>query len=196
MAGFTDTLLLHGDRLDSAQRNEVLTRVKGSVGRLSALIEEILTVASFEAGMTQVKPEEIHLASILAQCRELSIDASRVQMDCPDDLYVVTDPIILRHILNQLIDNALKYAGDATVTGAREAESIAITVTDRGPGIPPGDRTRIFQRFYRGNHTGAGMGLGLPVARDLSARLGAELELATPPEGGARFTIRFRASDP
>jgi signal transduction histidine kinase len=192
MGGFTDTLLMQGDRLDSTQRAEVLHRVKNSVTRLSALIEEILTVASFEAGMTQVKPEEVHVRSVLQHTRDLSIDASRVTMTCPDDLYLVTDPVILRHILNQLVDNALKYAGNALLEGVRSASgAVEIAVADSGPGIADTERPRIFQRFYRGNHTGAGMGLGLPVARDLSVRLGAELELESPPDGGARFTIRF-----
>ena len=192
MGGFTDTLLLHGDRLDATQRAEVLNRVKTSVGRLSALIEEILTVASFEAGMTQVKLEDVHLRSVLEQVRDLSIDASRVRIDCPDDVYVVTDPVILRHTVNQLVDNALKYAGDAHVGAVRTDDgALQVTVADRGPGIPDEERPRVFQRFYRGNHTGAGMGLGLPVALELSHRLGATLVLDEPPGGGARFTIRF-----
>lgn len=192
MGGFTDTLLLHGDRLDAEQRAEVLTRVKASVARLSALIEEILTVTSFEAGMTQVKLEDTHIGSILESVRDLSIDASRVELSCPDDLYLVTDPVILRHVINQLVDNALKYAGRATVVAKRTgASALEISVTDDGPGIPESERPRVFQRFYRGNHTGAGMGLGLPAAKDLSHRLGATLELEAPPEGGARFTVRF-----
>lgn len=192
MGGFTDTLLLHGDRLDAEQRAEVLTRVKASVARLSALIEEILTVTSLEAGMTQVKLADAHIGSILESVRDLSIDASRVELSCPDDLYLVTDAVILRHVINQLVDNALKYAGRATVVAKRTGDSaLEISVTDDGPGIPESERKRIFQRFYRGNHTGAGMGLGLPAARDLSQRLGATLELEAPPEGGARFTVRF-----
>ncbi|HEX7165670.1 MAG TPA: ATP-binding protein [Acidimicrobiales bacterium] len=192
MGGFTDTLLLHGDRLDATQRAEVLNRVKTSVGRLSALIEEILTVASFEAGMTQAKLEDVHLRSVLEQVRDLSIDATRVRIECADDIYVVTDPVILRHTLNQLVDNALKYAGDASLAARRDDDgALDVTVSDRGPGIPDEDRGRVFQRFFRGNHTGAGMGLGLPVARELSTRLGASLTLDEPPGGGARFTIRF-----
>jgi signal transduction histidine kinase len=194
MGGFTDTLLLHGDRLDAAQRAEVLGRIKTSVGRLSALIEEILTVASFEAGMTQVRLEEVHLRSVLEQVRMLSADEVRVHLDCPDDLYVVTDPVILRHVVNQLVDNALKYAGEAEVSARRIADGqrpLELLIVDHGPGIPQSERNRVFQRFYRGNHTGAGMGLGLPVALELSSRLGATLELADTPGGGAQFTIRF-----
>jgi len=200
MGGFTDTLLLHGDRLDAAQRAEVLGRVKTSVGRLSALIEEILTVASFEAGMTQVKLEEVHLRSVLDQVRMLSADESRVHVVCPDDVYVVTDPVILRHIVNQLVDNALKYAGEAEVTarrvdGTRTRPTVEVLVVDHGPGIPDSERSRVFQRFYRGNHTGAGMGLGLPVALELSSRLDATLELRDTPGGGVQCTIRFDRLD-
>lgn len=192
MGGFTDTLMLHGDRLDAAQRAEVLQRIKTSVGRLSSLIEEILTVASFEAGMTQVKPEDVHLRTVLEQVRSLSVDASRVELDCPPDLYIVTDPVILRHVVNQLIDNALKYGGTAWLGGLRDDENrVCIIVRDAGPGIPEADRDRVFQRFFRGNHTGAGMGLGLPIARELSGRLGATLALDEGEGGGARFTIRF-----
>ena len=192
MGGFTDTLLLHGDRLDAKQRAEVLGRVKNSVNRLSSLIEEILTVASFEAGMTQVKLEDVHVRALLDQVREMSIDQRRVDLVCADDLFVVSDPVILRHVLNQLVDNALKYAGDADVTATRtESGSLEIAVRDHGEGIPAEERKRIFHRFYRGSHTGAGMGLGLPVARELSLRLGAVLELEAPDDGGARFVIRF-----
>ena len=193
MGGFTDTLLLHGDRLDAAQRAEVLQRVRTSVGRLSSLIEEILTVASFDAGMTQVKLEDVHLRALLEHVRDLSVDGNRVKVDCPDDLHVVTDRVILRHIVNQLVDNALKYAGEATIGAQVDGggSGVTLTICDIGPGIPDGDRERVFQRFFRGNHTGAGMGLGLPVARELSGRLGVALELDEPPGGGARFTIRL-----
>jgi signal transduction histidine kinase len=170
----------------------VLGRVKNSVNRLSSLIEEILTVASFEAGMTQVKLEDVHLLGLLDQVREMSIDERRVDIVCADDLFVVSDPVILRHILNQLVDNALKYAGDAHVSATRASTGeLELAVRDHGDGIPAEERPRIFHRFYRGSHTGAGMGLGLPVSRELSLRLGAVLELEEPDDGGARFVIRF-----
>jgi signal transduction histidine kinase len=192
ISGFTDTMLVHGDRLDAAQRAEVLQRIKTSVGRLSAMIEEILTVSSFEAGVTRLKLQEVPVRSLLEQARHLSIDESRVRVEGPDDLRVVTDAVLLRHIVNQLVDNALKYAGAAEVSCRRVAhDGVELVVADHGPGIPVPERRRVFQRFYRGNHTGAGMGLGLPVAQELSDQLGAALVLDDTPGGGARFTIRI-----
>jgi signal transduction histidine kinase len=193
MGGFTDTLLLHSDRLPPEQQKEVLSRIKNSVSRLQTLIEEILAVSSLDAGMTRVKPEEIDVEALLAEARQLSIDASRVTVECPTGLRMVTDPVILRHLVNQLVDNALKYGGDAVVTATRDEEgAICIAVRDHGPGIAPSDREKVFERFFRGNHTGAGMGLGLPVVRQLAASLDATISLDDAPGGGALFTLRCK----
>jgi signal transduction histidine kinase len=192
MGGFTDTLLLHGTRISPEQQQEVLGRIKTSVGRLSSLIEEILTVSSLDAGMTRVRPEEVNVCNLLKDVAALSIDVSRVTVECDDDERMITDPVILRHLVNQLVDNALKYGGDAVVSCTRDREgAIDIVVRDHGPGIAEADRSRVFERFYRGNHTGAGMGLGLPVVRQLAASLDATISLDDAPGGGARFTLRF-----
>jgi signal transduction histidine kinase len=191
MGGFTDTLLLHADRISPEQQHEVLGRIKTSVTRLSSLIEEILTVSSLDAGMTRVRPQDVEIRPLLEEIAHLSIDASRVTVDCDPDVHFVTDPVILRHLVNQLVDNALKYAGDAEVTCTVTEDGPRIVVRDHGPGIPEAERGRVFERFYRGNHTGAGMGLGLPVVRQLAASLDAIVFLDDAPGGGARFTLRF-----
>jgi signal transduction histidine kinase len=192
MGGFTDTLLLHGDRISPQQQHEVLGRIKTSVTRLSSLIEEILTVSSLDAGLSRVKPEEVELGSLLREAAKLSIDETRVTVAVDEERLVVTDPVILRHLVNQLIDNALKYGGDAVVHCEEdETGRLLLIVRDHGPGIAEADRHRVFERFYRGNHTGAGMGLGLPVARQLAAALDATITLDDAPDGGARFTLRF-----
>lgn len=193
MGGFTDTLIQHGHRLDDEKRVEILGRIQSSVGRLSALIEEILTVASFEAGMIEVRPEEVDVRSLLAQVRALSVDPSRVNEGETVDAGLTADPVILRHVLNQLVDNALKYAGTCTMQSqlVDKGRTLEIAVVDDGPGIAPSDAERIFQRFFRGSHTGAGMGLGLSVARALADRLGADLVLRPTAGGGATFAVRF-----
>lgn len=193
MGGFTDTLLLHGDRIGPEQQHEVLGRIKTSVTRLSSLIEEILTVSSLDAGMSRVKPEEVELQSLLADVARHSIDETRVSVEVPDAVHLVTDPVILRHLVGQLVDNALKYGGDAVITCHQDVDGTVVIVRDHGPGIAEHDRVKVFERFYRGNHTGAGMGLGLPVVRQLAASLDAAVSLDDAPDGGARFTLRFGA---
>jgi two-component system sensor histidine kinase TctE len=138
-----------------------------------------------------VRPQDVEIRPLLEEIAHLSIDASRVTVDCDPDVHFVTDPVILRHLVNQLVDNALKYAGDAEVTCTVTEDGPRIVVRDHGPGIPEAERGRVFERFYRGNHTGAGMGLGLPVVRQLAASLDATVHLDDAPGGGARFTLRF-----
>ena len=192
IGGFTDTLLLHGERIGPVQQQEVLGRIKTSVGRLSSLIEEILTVSSLDAGMTRVRPEDVDVCDLLADVAHLSMDESRVEVECDPGQRMVTDPVILRHLVNQLVDNALKYGGDAVLCCRRGDDGrMEIVVRDHGPGIAESERQRVFERFYRGNHTGAGMGLGLPVVRQLAASLDATISLDDAPDGGARFTLRF-----
>jgi signal transduction histidine kinase len=195
MGGFTDTLLLHGKRLSPDQHREVLERIRGSIGRLSTLIEELLTVSSLEAGVTRARPEETDLAELLDQVRENSIDPSRVSVSCEPALRTRTDPRILRHAVGLLVDNALKYAGDAELSAEVSPDRrLVVRVRDHGPGIPAQLRDRVFERFFRGEHTGAGMGLGLPVVRQLAGALGLVVELDDAPGGGASFTLRTAAA--
>jgi two-component system OmpR family sensor kinase len=141
--------------------------------------------------MTRVRPQNVEILPLLHEAAHLSLDASRVTVVCEPGTTVVTDPVILRHLVNQLVDNALKYGGDAVLSCTIDDEGARIVVRDHGPGIPEADRVRVFDRFYRGNHTGAGMGLGLPVVRQLAASLDATISLDDAPGGGARFTLRF-----
>ena len=190
MGGFTDTLLIHGDRLEREQQREVLERIRGSVGRLTTLIEELLTVSSLEAGVTRARPEDTDLCDLLDQVRNLSLDPARVSVRCDGAVRTLTDPRILRHAIGLLVDNALKYAGDAELTAEVHDRRMKVAVRDHGPGVAPELRERVFERFYRGEHTGAGMGLGLPVVRQLAAALDLVVELGEADGGGAVFTLR------
>ena len=190
MGGFTDTLLIHGDRLEREQQREVLERIRGSVGRLTMLIEELLTVSSLEAGVTRARPEDTDLRDLVEQVRNLSIDPSRVSVVCEGAVRAFTDPRMLRHALGLLVDNALKYAGDAEVTAEVHDGRVRLAVRDHGPGVAPELRERVFERFYRGEHTGAGMGLGLPVVRQLAAALDLVVEVGEAEGEGAVFTMR------
>jgi signal transduction histidine kinase len=84
----------------------------------------------------------------------------------------LTDPTILERTLGPIFDNAVKYAGGATVRARREGERIVIDIDDDGPGIETDLRDRVFERFVRGQHTIAGMGLGLPTAQRLAGTIG------------------------
>lgn len=189
MAGFTDTLITHGADLDPDRVQEVLHRIRGSVNRLTRLIEDILTVSSLEAGVARADPVQVEIAPLLEEVAATAIDPKRVTITATGPRSAVTDPRVSRHILGLLIDNALKYGGDAEVSATIEGEELWMSVRDHGPGIEAPYREQAFERFWRGTHTGAGMGLGLSVCRQLALALGGRVEYIEPDDGGALLRL-------
>ncbi|MGI8794026.1 MAG: ATP-binding protein [Acidimicrobiales bacterium] len=189
MAGFTDTLIAHGHRLEPERVQEVLGRIRGSVDRLTRLIEDILTVSSLEAGATKAEPVRVDLAPLLRRVAETSLDKARVTILTDGPKSGTTDVRVTRHILGLLIDNALKYGGDAEVSASREGADLVFSVRDHGPGIRTDDREQAFHRFWRGTHTGSGMGLGLSVCRQLARALGGRVEYSDAEGGGALLRL-------
>ena len=95
-----------------------------------------------------------------------------------------------------LIDNALRYGDGERHPRDRRARTRTVEVADRGPGVPPEERERIFERFYRGRARGSegGFGLGLAIGRELAERMGGTLTLADRPGGGTRFMLSLPRS--
>jgi signal transduction histidine kinase len=165
----------------------MLERTRVAIGRLETLIDELLTAASFEAGMAEANVIDVEIGPILDAVRNEAVDPERVRVNSPAGLRQQADPKLLKQALNLLVDNAMKYGGNAELT-ARPGE---ITVRDHGPGVPPELGDRVFDRFVRGNTNTPGMGLGLPLVRSLVTAIGGSVELISPPDGGACFRIRL-----
>ena len=187
MTGFVSTLLTHDSEFGPDDRKAMLERTRASITRLSDLIDELLTAASFEAGMAEAVIVDAEVAPILEQVRAEAVDPARVRVHCPPGLSERADPKLLKQALNLLVDNAMKYGGNAELN----ATPGEITVRDHGPGVPAELGDRVFERFVRGSTSKPGMGLGLPLVRSLCTAMGARVELESPPDGGACFRIRF-----
>jgi signal transduction histidine kinase len=191
-SGFITTLLGYDDRIEPRQRQQMLRRIETATERLGALIDELLTVTQFEAGALEPQPHEIVVRTLLDEVRARAVEPELVTVRAPADLTVTADPRLLRHALVLLVDNALKYAGDAELRAGRDdGGRIVIEVTDHGPGVPPEMGERIFERFMRGNHTEPGLGLGLPLVRTLAIGLMAGVTLHDTAGGGACFRLTF-----
>ena len=111
---------------------------------------------------------------------------------------VQVDPVLLEQVLFNLLDNAAKYAPAGTpirVEGWKDPEAVYLQVVDEGPGIPPGDLERIFDKFYRvqkGDHVRAGTGLGLAISRGFVEAMDGTIAAANRADRtGAVFTIRL-----
>jgi signal transduction histidine kinase len=103
----------------------------------------------------------------------------------------------LRRAVSNLVDNAVKYGGSAAVSLIPETERVVITVEDQGPGVPPSEREKVLEPFYRiegsRNPNTGGVGLGLSVTRSIMWEHGGDISLATRKGGGLSVRLELPA---
>jgi signal transduction histidine kinase len=122
-----------------------------------------------------------------------------VEVDAPQPEYVPLDPSDLRHVVSNLIDNALKYtAGRVSITVRAASEAgVVVSVTDDGPGMSADQVGRAFDRFFRGRRRDVvGSGLGLAIAKRAAERLGGTLTIESDIERGTSVILAFPRSEP
>lgn len=173
--------------------------------RLSGMVAKALELAGIQSGNKSYRPEPVALSDLvdeaLADCRwVLEEKGVAVERDLPFDLPpVAADRASLRMAVQNLLDNAVKYAGAARWIGVRArtgqgGQEVSLIIEDRGPGIRAEDRPHLFEPFYRGRHgadgTVHGSGLGLSLVRHAVEANRGSLSVATGP-GGSAFTIRL-----
>jgi two-component system sensor histidine kinase KdpD len=193
IAGFATTLLAYDDRLTAEQRRDMLERMGTATGRLERLIDDVLTVTGFEAGVIAPQPTDVVIGEVMADVAADTTTPHLVTVEPMADIHARLDGRLLRHALRLLVDNAIKYGGEATLRAELDdADHLYMEVADAGPGVPANLREQIFERFTRGDDTQPGMGLGLPMVRMLAAGLGATVEVDDKPGGtGAVFRLCF-----
>ncbi len=177
-----------------------------SAARAGHLIEQMLTLSRAEARELIETGEPVDLAevaqSIIGRYLPRAIDR-RIDFGyegIADGAYVIGNRLLLRELVANLVDNAIRYgcAGDrATVSVVEEADAIVLGVADDGPGIPPEDRETIFRRFRRADSSAAhGAGLGLAIVKEIADQHEAQVLLDIAGGPGCRFRVRFRRPAP
>jgi two-component system OmpR family sensor kinase len=172
------------------------------VDRAIHLVEQLLTLARSEPreeapGWGRI-PLEQAAAEGIADANALAV-ARRIDLGLEAEPAAVQgDRDALRILVRNLVDNAVRYtpAGGQVRVSTRQRESGAtLEVVDTGPGIPPSDRERAFDRFYRrSNSPEGGSGLGLAIVKAIADRHGAQIRLDDAPGGGLKVTVAFPRS--
>ena len=175
------------------EREAALAQLAGGVNRAAHLIDQLLHLARLEPSARQSAFELLALDGLIKQVvADFSAQADAHDIDlgvgtCMP-LNLVGQEAGLRMLLGNLIDNALRYTptgGRVDVELARENDHAIICVNDNGPGIPPEERERVFERFYRvAGSDVPGSGLGLSIVRQVALLHGGGVELTTSPSGG------------
>jgi signal transduction histidine kinase len=207
--GTLGTLSSRGGALGPAERREFVDMAVRQGTRLKELIEQLLLAARVE--QTSRQPAERPLVDAVAIARD-ALAAARLAHPGRELVLVAREPLPVRalpeavlQVLGNLLDNAAKYAPDHTpiqLEASRYGPLAVLAVEDAGPGVPPADRDRIFERFAQldagATRRAGGVGLGLYIARQLADAQGGELLAADPttPGRGARFELRLPLAGP
>jgi signal transduction histidine kinase len=175
-----------------------------SATRLSALVDDLLTVAELEHGELTLRPEEVAVSDIVAGSAGAFATAAaeaglQLEANAEQGLTLRGDPLRIAQVLDNLISNAIKYTpagGRVEVRAAGDDGDVVITVADDGIGIAPEDRGQLFQPFFRtsaGRAAAPGTGLGLRISRDIADAHGGSLTFREPPGPGSVFELRLPA---
>lgn len=185
------------DAGDAAEREAAMTRLRGGIDRAAHLVDQLLALARAEPGhelpqvavdLAETARQAVADAAALAQAHR-----ARVDVDAAEGVVVRGEPSLLRSLVRNLVDNAVRHAGTAPqvqVRVIRDGAQALLQVDDDGPGIAPAERARAFDRFHRRGE-GAGSGLGLAIVQAIARRHGGNVRLDASPRGGLRVEVRL-----
>ena len=197
----TDNLERYYDRLTPQKRQELLRTINKSVTRMSSMMEDVLLMGRIESGRVGFKPAPIDLKSFCQRlCDEMETAQSRrgtIQLTFQGKIPTARgDETVLRHILTNLLSNAMKFspAGEMVeLKVSRSGANAIIRIADHGCGIPEVDRARLFQAFHRGSNVRQlpGTGLGLVIVQRSVSLHGGEIGFESSEGKGTTFTVRL-----
>jgi two-component system sensor histidine kinase KdpD len=181
----------------SEERDDLLATIEHSADRLDSVVSNLLDASRLEAGAVVASPRPVALDEVVGAVLLASPAAlDQVQIDVPEDLPLVNaDPGLLERVLANLLDNALRHAGEGgpiEVSATAGADSAKLTIVDHGPGVSPAERERLFAPFQRlDDRSTEGIGLGLAVARGFTEAMGGALSADQSYGGGLTMRLRL-----
>jgi two-component system sensor histidine kinase KdpD len=197
ITGALGALRDQGNHLAEASRRELLDAAWEEAGRLNRFVGNLLDMTRLEAGALKLKQDPCDVQDLVGcalAALEPQIGARSIEVRLPPDLPEVRmDMVLMTQVLVNLIDNALKYAPSdrgIEIAAGVEDGSLEIEVSDRGPGVPPADLGRIFDKFYRipVPEGAGGTGLGLSICKGIVQAHGGSIR-AQIREGGGLSVI-------
>jgi two-component system sensor histidine kinase KdpD len=198
VTGAASTLIENDASLDREDRLELVRTIQEEGERLSSIIANVLAMTRLESGDIRVNKEWQSLEEIVGVVLNRfgeRLSGRSLKVDLPEGLPLIPfDALLLEQVLMNLIENALKYTPKGTPLELSASESfytVTVSLADRGPGIPPGEEERIFEKFSRGPGAGGGVGLGLAICRAIINAHGGKIWAEAREGGGAtfRFTL-------
>jgi|KBSSwiStaDraftv2_1062776.scaffolds.fasta_scaffold183571_2 two-component system OmpR family sensor kinase len=203
LCGEAEVTLAQETRTEQEYR-ESLQILKEEAKRLKLIVEDLFTLARADAGQHPLALSDFYLDELAAECSKnvrtlASAKDISISSETRGDVVVRGDEVLLRRMLLNLLDNAIKYTprgGKVALRSGEENGCYRLSVEDSGPGIPADLQSRIFERFFRvdkartrGESDGGGAGLGLAIASWIAGAHGGRLELTRSTSKGSLFTV-------
>ncbi len=211
ITGAASSLLEDRGALSEYARHDLLKAILEESQRMNRLIANLLDMIRVESGALEVQRDWQPLEEIVGVALirlEERLKGHPVEVRLPPDLPLLwADGLLLEQVFVNLLENAAKYTPEGTpirISAAPADGQIVVDVADRGPGIPPGEETRVFEKFYRvpagvdrgGGGTGGGVGLGLTICRGIITAHGGRIWAEQRPGGGAVFRFAIPVAVP
>jgi len=197
-----------GEARTQGEYRESLRIMTNTAARLSTIVNELFLLARADAGQQPLRRTELYLDELVGDCvravRALALRSGIViRADTDVDAPFTGDEELLRRLVTNLLDNAVKYSGPGSTVSVTFTETIGayrLSVRDTGPGIPVEAQSRLFERFFRADParsraaagadlSGGGAGLGLAIAQWIAGAHGGRLELADSSPAGTEFVL-------
>jgi len=182
-------------------QQEVYSSLLDEISRLKAIVQKLLLLSLVDAGRLQLQLQPVNLSLMLTNVIEdCQTQAPMLKMETqiPPNIHVNADPDLLEQALQNLASNAGKHNHDGGIVRFElqlEADHVLIRVANTGSQIPPIERNRIFERFYRADPARSGRvegtGLGLSLAREIIRAHGGDLSLETYNDEFTRFAVKL-----
>lgn len=203
-------MLSYGDKFDAAAKTDLLGQIKQETEGLDEMVRNLLAITRVDAGALELRLDWIDLREIVdrvASAVRRRDAPQRIDIAMPSDLPLVrADATLVEQAIGNVVANALLHTSRDThivIDAEKDATSVAIRVTDDGPGIAPDILPHIFDRFAKGDGAdilrdrGAGIGLGLAIAKGIMDAHGGSITVDSPVDGrpGARFVMVFPRED-
>ncbi len=200
-------LMLDAPDIEEAEREEFLRIIVAESQRLGRLVNQVLDMAKIESGHAEWHSSDVDMRALVADAVRATGELFRgrgaeVVLDLPEAVPVIrADPDRLTQVMLNLLSNAAKFVPDAggrvEVVLRSDAAGLEVRVRDNGPGVPPGDRATVFEKFRQGGDALSrppGTGLGLPISRQIVDHFGGRMWLESEAGGGAcfAFSLPFR----
>jgi len=189
------------------QVDRSLGAIESEATRLSSMVSDLLDLARIDADQFRIAPTAVETAAVLEDAHAAQVAVAEQRGVALEDRIaalpaLVTDPKRFRQIVDNLLENAIRWTptGGVVTLEAHPADAggVAVTVADSGPGVSPDQREVIFTAFHAApspdGRTGAG--LGLAICRQLARALGGDVVVGDAPRGGAAFTLTLPAAAP